>query len=315
MSSSSGRAASVATSDLQLVTMADRSLAALPPRPPSSSSSALVVYTPPAAKPEDEDFEIKLRWIIECVPVCVSNTSGSSADSGSGDFHQGYKRETRFTSKCPGNVIINKIEQAAKPLGFGVQKKNYKVTRVHVSAIKSVISARRTINLLSVAYKNVISARRASWSIISSIEQKEESRGNKSHVSAIKSYRSKIEIELPNICDGILKLLDTKLIGSAATGDSKVFYLKMKGDYHRYLAEFKTGAERKEAAENTLSAYKASQAFDEAIAELDTLGEESYKDSTLIMQLLRDNLTLWTSDMQDDNSEEIKEAAPKPDNE
>ena len=40
----------------------------------------------------------------------------------------------------------------------------------------------------------------------------------------------------------------------------------------------------------------AKQAFDEAIAELDTLDEESYKDSTLIMQLLRDNLTLWTSD-------------------
>jgi 14-3-3 protein beta/theta/zeta len=38
------------------------------------------------------------------------------------------------------------------------------------------------------------------------------------------------------------------------------------------------------------------QAFDEAIAELDTLNEDSYKDSTLIMQLLRDNLTLWTSD-------------------
>ncbi|GAB2213058.1 hypothetical protein Droror1_Dr00021074 [Drosera rotundifolia] len=60
-------------------------------------------------------------------------------------------------------------------------------------------------------------------------------------------------------CDGILKLLDTRLIGSAAGGDSKVFYLKMKGDYHRYLAEFKVGAERKAAAESTLAAYKAAQ--------------------------------------------------------
>merc|ERR1712113_1364041 len=44
----------------------------------------------------------------------------------------------------------------------------------------------------------------------------------------------------------------------------------------------------------------AKQAFDDAIAELDTLSKESYKDSTLIMQLLRDNLTLWTSDQADD---------------
>ncbi|KAL0392365.1 UNVERIFIED_CONTAM: 14-3-3-like protein C [Sesamum radiatum] len=207
-------------------------------------------------------------------------------------------------------------------------------------------------NLLSVAYKNVIGARRASWRIISSIEQKEESKGNDDHVSSIKEYRSKIETELSGICDGILQLLDKMLIPSASAGDSKVFYLKMKGDYHRYLAEFKTGAERKEAAESTLTAYKAAQdianaelapthpirlglalnfsvfyyeilnspdracnlakqAFDEAIAELDTLGEESYKDSTLIMQLLRDNLTLWTSDMQDEGADDIKEA-PKP---
>jgi len=114
-------------------------------------------------------------------------------------------------------------------------------------------------NLLSVAYKNVIGARRASWRIISSIEQKEESRGNEDHVSVIRDYRSKIESELSNICDGILKLLDSRLIPSAASGDSKVFYLKMKGDYHRYLAEFKTGAERKEAAESTLAAYKSAQ--------------------------------------------------------
>ncbi|KAF5200679.1 14-3-3-like protein [Thalictrum thalictroides] len=207
-------------------------------------------------------------------------------------------------------------------------------------------------NLLSVAYKNVIGARRASWRIISSIEQKEENRGNEDHVVAIKEYRGKIETELSKICDGILSLLDSHLVPSATAAESKVFYLKMKGDYHRYLAEFKTGADRKEAAESTLLAYKsaqdiavaelapthpirlglalnfsvfyyeilnspdracslAKQAFDEAISELDTLGEESYKDSTLIMQLLRDNLTLWTSDITDDAGDEIKEA-PKP---
>ncbi|KAG2580363.1 14-3-3-like protein GF14-C [Panicum virgatum] len=205
-------------------------------------------------------------------------------------------------------------------------------------------------NLLSVAYKNVIGARRASWRIVSSIEQKEESRKNEEHVAQIKEYRGKIEAELSNICDGILKLLDLHLVPSSTAAESKVFYLKMKGDYHRYLAEFKTGVERKESADSTMVAYKAAQdialaelapthpirlglalnfsvfyyeilnspdracnlakqAFDEAISELDTLGEESYKDSTLIMQLLRDNLTLWTSDLTEDGAEEGKEAS------
>jgi 14-3-3 protein epsilon len=53
----------------------------------------------------------------------------------------------------------------------------------------------------------------------------------------------------------------------------------------------------------------AKQAFDEAYVDFDTLGEESKKDSTLIMQLLRDNLTLWTSDMQEEAGEEHKEGA------
>lgn len=196
-------------------------------------------------------------------------------------------------------------------------------------------------NLLSVAYKNVIGARRASWRIISSIEQKEDNKGNESHVQKIRAYRNKVEKELQDICQDILNILDGHLIPNATTGESKVFYYKMKGDYHRYLAEFATGDTRKEAAENSLKAYKsasdvanveltpthpirlglalnfsvfyyeilnspdracqlAKQAFDDAIAELDTLSEESYKDSTLIMQLLRDNLTLWTSDAQGD---------------
>ena len=85
-------------------------------------------------------------------------------------------------------------------------------------------------NPLFVVYKNVIVTRRASWHIISWMEQKEESRGNEDHMFKIRDYRSKIEPELSNICDGILKLLDIRLIPSAATSDSNVFYLKMKGE-------------------------------------------------------------------------------------
>ena len=82
-------------------------------------------------------------------------------------------------------------------------------------------------NLLSVAYKNVIGARRASWRIVTSIEQKEESKGNSTQVTLIKEYRQKIEAELAKICEDILEVLDKHLIPSAQSGESKVFYHKM----------------------------------------------------------------------------------------
>jgi 14-3-3 protein epsilon len=195
-------------------------------------------------------------------------------------------------------------------------------------------------NLLSVAYKNVVGARRASLRIINSIETKEKDKGS-ANVGLVTSYKSKVSEELNNICLDILDLLDKKLIGQAVkSAEASVFYLKMKADYFRYLAEFADDATKQDHAKNAEKAYKdatdkatdlapthpirlglalnfsvflyevqaknseacdlAKQAFDDAIAELDTLDEESYKDSTLIMQLLRDNLTLWTSD---DNAE------------
>jgi hypothetical protein len=208
-------------------------------------------------------------------------------------------------------------------------------------------------NLLSVAYKNVVGSRRASWRVISSIETKQSADENKKALAC--EYRTKIEQELNQICNEVLTLLDEYLIknsdkekkndkekdggadGSASKGlESLVFYLKMKGDYYRYLAEVKADANEGGAADITSKsekAYKeayeeskilppthpirlglalnfsvfyyeilndpnqacklAKTAFDDAIAELDQLREESYKDSTLIMQLLRDNLTLW----------------------
>jgi len=201
-------------------------------------------------------------------------------------------------------------------------------------------------NLLSVAYKNVVGARRSSWRVISSIEQKAEVHSGSERKQAMaKEYRQKIEGELKGICDDVLKLLDQHLIAKATTPESKVFYLKMKGDYYRYLAEVASVDARDNIVASSRDSYQAAfdiskaemapthpirlglalnfsvfyyeinnaperacslakQAFDDAIAELDTLNEESYKDSTLIMQLLRDNLTLWTSDAQNDDGTE-----------
>merc|ERR1712060_735148 len=195
-------------------------------------------------------------------------------------------------------------------------------------------------NLLSVAYKNVVGARRASLRIIGSIEQKEESK-NGENLPQVKAYKAKVEEELNTICNDILSLLEKDLIKDALMAEPKVFYQKMKADYFRYLAEFAKGEQKDSHSRKAEAAYTdatsaatelapthpirlglalnysvflyevqtkqneactlAKQAFDDAIAELDMLDEESYKDSTLIMQLLRDNLTLWTSD--DNNGE------------
>merc|ERR1712054_88367 len=199
-------------------------------------------------------------------------------------------------------------------------------------------------NLLSVAYKNAVGSRRAAWRIISSVEQKETSKGHGENAAHAKEYRTKVETELDDICGKILNLLSVNLIPKATTGESKVFYQKMKADYHRYIAEYSDGAKKTKAAEDAEGAYgeaqavaekdlavthpirlglalnfsvfqyevlskpdeackMAREAFEQAIAELDNVAEDSYKDSTLIMQLLRDNLTLWTSDGQDEGNQ------------
>jgi len=249
-------------------------------------------------------------------------------------------------------------------------------------------------NLLSVAYKNVIGARRASWRTITSEDLEK-------YTDEMAAFKAQLESELVSISLDILAQLEDKLEPVAENAlegsktDSKVFYLKMIGDYYRYLAESvndkaespapftigtadamkanvkavadklgedaftkkygiapaeilngddsKVEAQVKHClrhvhdyAEQAKKYYEraytiaqkilkpthpirlglalnysvchyeilknkaaacelAKSAFDEAIAKLDKLEESDYKDSTLIMQLLRDNLTLWTS--------------------
>lgn len=215
-------------------------------------------------------------------------------------------------------------------------------------------------NLLSVAYKNVIGARRASWRTLNAESQDEK------NSNLIVNYKQSVEQELKQICDDVLSLLEVlrnqetidKITDSSANGDgekptvksspegeAQVFYLKMTGDYYRYLAEAVTDKNHEQqAADYYKQAFSLAQcvlepthpirlglalnysvcfyeilknkekacelakdAFDDAISKLDKLEEADYKDSTLIMQLLRDNLTLWTSteDDGDDNNDNV----------
>merc|ERR1711976_506152 len=114
-------------------------------------------------------------------------------------------------------------------------------------------------NLLSVAYKNAVGSRRAAWRIISSVEQKEKSKGNDEQAKYANEYCKKVEGELQKICDTILGLLDKNLIPKASNGESKVFYQKMKADYYRYIAEFSDGDAKSKAAESAREAYEAAK--------------------------------------------------------
>lgn len=189
-------------------------------------------------------------------------------------------------------------------------------------------------NLLSVAYKNVVGARRSAWRIINSLEEKAKDENKK---RLAQNYRLDVENELEKKCEEVLDLIKTKLLELAEKAESEVFYLKMQGDYFRYLVEIKS--DDKDKVENSKEAYEkatekadklaethpirlglalnfsvfyyeierdpdkacqlAEGAFNKAMAKMidheqnENTEESSYKDSTLILQLLRDNLTLW----------------------
>ena len=155
-------------------------------------------------------------------------------------------------------------------------------------------------------------------------------------VSILKEYKKKVQKELQKYCKDVINILDNKLIPESTNNpEDQIFYLKMKGDYYRYIAEFSDEHSRESAIEASAYAYQTAWrfvggdikpthpvvlglalnesffyydilkfkekaitisqiAFENAIGYLVYLNEEEYNDSTLIMQLLKDNIKLWT---------------------
>lgn len=215
-------------------------------------------------------------------------------------------------------------------------------------------------NLFSVAYKNVVGARRSAWRVLVSIKQREEDRAGagseakeKSHDHERKAkqadeYINLISKEIGDICKEVVDLVDNYLLKQIEDdNESKTFYLKMKGDYYRYVAEVQDSEEQTENSEKAGEAYEAAykicresmeaahpirlglalnysvfyyeikvqheaaceiakKAFDEALGVMQGKPDEKFKDSSLIMQLLRDNLSLWTaSESEEDNDQQM----------
>lgn len=196
-------------------------------------------------------------------------------------------------------------------------------------------------NIVSVAFKNVVGTRRNAWRVMNSIEKKEAQRGNEQHKAQACAYKVKVEAELKSYCGEILSLIDSHLLVHASSSEGKIFFVKMKADYHRYICEFGKEQCFEESSNSAKNFYQeaftmaeetldpthpsrvglalnfsvlyyeifndhaqaikiAQKAFDEGIQNLENItNEQNYKESTMILQLLRDNISLWTSEADD----------------
>lgn len=199
-------------------------------------------------------------------------------------------------------------------------------------------------NILSAGYKNIISDKRASWRLLNSMEKKELKK-NSNQAQYIKEIKSSIEHELSQICEDIQKVIDKYLVPNASDPETKVFFLKLKGDYFRYKCEYTYGKEFDEACLKAEKVYQeayetaekeipitnstrlglalnfsvfyyeikgekdkacdiAKNSFDESMKVLDELEKNKAKDTLLIIQLLKENLILWSNEMTDEDDKE-----------
>eukprot|EP00931_Biecheleriopsis_adriatica_P106067 TRINITY_DN8057_c0_g1_i2.p1 TRINITY_DN8057_c0_g1~~TRINITY_DN8057_c0_g1_i2.p1 ORF type:complete len:228 (-),score=64.01 TRINITY_DN8057_c0_g1_i2:39-722(-) len=186
-------------------------------------------------------------------------------------------------------------------------------------------------DLFSAAFKNALNGRRHAARVAVSVASQEESTGQGANAALAMGYKSRVENELLGICTKALSLLEQNLLPTAQADDQKVFYLKMTGDYYRYMSEFSQSDTLQTSLEKAAAAY--SQGMEEAAklapANPIRLGlalnysvfqhenwqdtenairtahqtlelasndpGERGQDAELTMQLLQENLQLWAS--------------------
>mmetsp|Transcript_81653 Transcript_81653/g.252021 ORF Transcript_81653/g.252021 Transcript_81653/m.252021 type:complete len:233 (-) Transcript_81653:187-885(-) len=188
-------------------------------------------------------------------------------------------------------------------------------------------------DMFSAAFKNSLVERRHAVRVAVSVARERTQVGSSEEAQLATGYKSKVEAELRSICEKALGLLRSRLVGGAEPGEAKTFYLKMMGDYYRYMAEFAEGNARTSAAEEAKEAYAqgmteaeslhlvhpvrlglalnfsvfqhevlqdtqdaiatAKKTLANSFSAIGDVPEDSRNDAILTMQLLQDNLSLW----------------------
>jgi hypothetical protein len=150
-------------------------------------------------------------------------------------------------------------------------------------------------NLLSIAYKSSVSSRRTALRTIIAYEMKEKKKDNSSFLPFIQEYKKKVEDELTKMCHNVISTIDNKLMKKASEAEAKVFYLKMKGDYYRYIAEYNHGENRTNIVNGALEAYNR--------ATEETKGLSSFHPISLGLTL---NLSVFYYEIMNDHQQAIK---------
>ena len=108
-------------------------------------------------------------------------------------------------------------------------------------------------NLLSVAFKNLISSKRTAWRTISAIEQNPK---YSKFGESLAKYKKQIEEGLYKDCELIIELIKSKVLSKSSEPEAKAFFVKMVGDYYRYIAETAQGDKLEHVKKEALAAYQ-----------------------------------------------------------
>jgi 14-3-3 protein epsilon len=197
-------------------------------------------------------------------------------------------------------------------------------------------------NLLSVGFKNLIGGKRTAIRTITAIEQNPK---YTKYSHALGHYKKKIEGELQKDCQNIINMIKNDAMKSLSDAEGKAFFLKMVGDYYRYMAESAQNELLAQARDGALEHYKqadaagkelpacnpiklglalnfsvfyyevmqdnkqacslAETALQDAMNKIDDVDEETFRDAKSIIELLKENLTLWKEEEGDNNIEDL----------